>query len=186
MENLEKEIDRLQEEVEYWKGKFAESYVMAMEEHEKYAGYVRNIAIQNKNLTGNDPAVLQSKLARAYAEKNRLEIKLSRFQRNYSPGEMYRLEAALIELAREKEKNSRLQREIGYLRTKENEQAVSQSKQADCRSTGKPAYKKEITPREIGQMLERGMNVSQIAEKLGISRNTVYARIKELGDKNGN
>lgn len=182
MEGQEKEIGMLREEVEYWKGRFAESNMRAMEEHDKYVELVRRNAINNREQPENSPAVLRSKLSRAYAEKSRLEKKLSRLQGSYSPGEVYRLEAALMELREERKKNDRLQREVMALRARAEEQAA----EAETMAKGKRTYKKEITPDQIGKMLEAGMNVTQIAEALGICRNTVYDRKKKLESENGN
>lgn len=46
-----------------------------------------------------------------------------------------------------------------------------------------PAYKTEISAVRIQSLLDAGKNISEIASELGISRGTVYSRIKEAGIK---
>lgn len=42
----------------------------------------------------------------------------------------------------------------------------------------KPAFKGEVTRENIETMRKRGMSVNQIAETLGVSRRTIYNRLK--------
>lgn len=82
--------------------------------------------------------------------------------------------ALLKEVSQLRQENLHLRAELEHYKSLTSGQSTSKIT---------PAYKTEISAVRIQSLLDAGKNISEIASELGISRGTVYSRIKEAGIK---
>lgn len=82
--------------------------------------------------------------------------------------------ALLKEVSQLRQENLHLRAELEHYKSLTSGQSTSKIT---------PAYKAEISAVRIQSLLDAGKNISEIASELGISRGTVYSRIREAGIK---